>query len=326
MALADVVNPHHYEAGFHPTATLGALGAAAVTARLLGCTPESAARSLALAASMASGIKANFGTMTKPFHAGWAAHSGVMAGYLAHLGLTANPAAFEAPLGFGAVYGGADWQSRDPVAQLEKGPVLLWPGVAVPKLWPCCRSIHSTIEAVLKLRVDRDIRLRDIASVRVGLHARRLGHVNRPAPATGADARFSTQYCTAVALRDGAVAERHFAEAAVADPEIREFLTRCEVAADDRETGRGGEMDGRDFGAAVRILLRDGRCLEQRVDVPKGDGGNRIAPEDLVAKFTACAGPVLGSAGTSALLRQVERLARMAHISELTEALRGSQS
>jgi 2-methylcitrate dehydratase PrpD len=324
MAIASVVNPHHYELGFHPTATLGVFGATAATARLLGCDAESAARALALGASMCSGIRANFGTMTKPLHAGWAAQSGVTAGYLAHHGLTANPGAFEARLGFGEVYGGSGWPDRDPAIQLAKGPALLQAGVAVPKLWPCCRSIHSTVEAVLKLREEHGIRLADVESLRVGLHVRRLDYVDRPFPRDGTDARFSTQYCAAVALRDGSVTEEHFARAELRDGELTGFLARCTVVADDSEIAQSDIMDGRDFGSTVTMFLCDGRRLVRRVAVPKGDAGNRISAADLTGKFNACVAPLLGAARTSSLLGEIQSLAQMRSIRELTEAVKGA--
>jgi 2-methylcitrate dehydratase PrpD len=322
MAIASAVNPHHYELGFHPTATLGVFGAAAATARLLGCDGESAARVLALGASMSSGIRANFGTMTKPLHAGWAAQSGVTAGYLGHRGLTANPGAFEARLGFGEVYGGPGWPDRDPAVQLAKGPALLQPGVAVPKIWPCCRSIHSTVEAVLKLREEHGIGLADADSLCIALHARRLDYVNRPFPRDGTDARFSTQYCAAVALRDGSVTEEHFARPGLDDGDLARFLARCTVVADDGEQNRADVMDGRDFGSTVTVFLRDGRRLVHRIAVPKGDAGNRISARELTAKFNACAAPVLGRARASCLLERIESLARLESIRDLTEVLK----
>jgi 2-methylcitrate dehydratase PrpD len=324
MAIASVVNPHHYELGFHPTATLGVFGAAAATARLLGCDAASAARALAIGASMCSGLRANFGTMTKPLHAGWAAHNGVTAGYLAVRGMTANPDAFEAGLGFGEVYGGPGWQDRDPVAQLAKGPALLRPNVAVPKLWPCCRSIHSTVEAVLTLRSAHGIWPADAESVRIELHPRRLDYVHRPVPRDGTDAKFSTEYCAAVALRDGSVTEEHFAQPALDDPEFAALLARCTVVAGDGETARGDLMDGRDFGSTVTIVLRDGRRLVRRIAIPKGDAGNPISAGDLAAKFTACVSPVLGAAGAASLLTKLENLARMKSIRELSAAMKST--
>ena len=103
--LAEVLNPAHYERGFHATGTLGTMGAAATTARLLGLDPRQTGTALAIAASQASGLKENFGTMTKPFHAGHAARSGVLSALLAREGFTASERALEGPQGYFAVLG-----------------------------------------------------------------------------------------------------------------------------------------------------------------------------------------------------------------------------
>src|SRR5262249_40562833 len=105
--LARAVHFHHYEKGWHPTATLGTFGSAAACGHLRRLGPDQIASALALAASMASGIKANFGTMTKPFHVGQAARNGLCAALLAKEGVTANHGALEHPQGFFAVYNGA---------------------------------------------------------------------------------------------------------------------------------------------------------------------------------------------------------------------------
>src|SRR5215831_18257368 len=98
--MGEVVNPGHYARGWHSTCTLGTLGAAAAAARLLGLDTPATASALAVAASQASGLKENFGTMTKPFHAGHAARSGVLAALLAREGWTASEHALEGPQGF----------------------------------------------------------------------------------------------------------------------------------------------------------------------------------------------------------------------------------
>src|SRR5213592_834107 len=103
--LAAVINPEHYDHGWHATCTLGTLGAAAAAARLLGLDTAQIRTALAVAASQSSGLKENFGTMTKPFHAGHAARSGVLAALLAREGWTASERAIEGPQGFLHVLG-----------------------------------------------------------------------------------------------------------------------------------------------------------------------------------------------------------------------------
>ena len=152
--LARALNFHHYEKGWHPTATLGTFGSAAACGHLLRLTIDQLATALALAASMASGIKANFGTMTKPFHVGQTTRNGLLAALLAKEGMTANVGALEHPQGFFAVYNGAGNFNPDRIFEHWGDPYdLADPGIAF-KQHPCCGSTHPAVDAMLQLRAD----------------------------------------------------------------------------------------------------------------------------------------------------------------------------
>ena len=178
--LAEVINPPHYGHGWHATCTLGTLGAAAAASRLLGLDAVQTRNALAVAASQSSGLKENFGTMTKPFHAGHAARSGVLSALLAREGWTASERALEGPQGFFAVLG-AGKQALEPLATLGAPWKILTTGVAV-KPYPSCACTHSIIDGALELR-----RIHGFRGPGGGGHGgRRLGraaHPDPPAPA-----------------------------------------------------------------------------------------------------------------------------------------------
>src|SRR6202163_2979135 len=190
-------NFHHYEKGWHPTATLGTLGAAAACARLLGLDAGRTAIALGLAASLASGIKANFGTMTKPLHVGHSARNALFAAMLARDGYTANNGAMEHPQGFLMVYNGEgnfdaaamlkDW--GNPYDVVRPGPGF--------KQYPCCGSTHPPLDALLALRGEHAMPADKVVRIDSWTHPRRLAHTNRPDPKSGLDAKFSVQYCLA---------------------------------------------------------------------------------------------------------------------------------
>ena len=146
------VNYTHYAKGWHPTATLGIFGTVAVGAKVMALTVEQTAQALAIAVSLASGVKANFGTMTKPLHIGQSIRNGVMAVLMAKGGFTANDRAFEHTQGFFEVFNGtnnydvenifSNWGT--PWNVTEPGPSL--------KVYPCCGSTHGAIECALALR------------------------------------------------------------------------------------------------------------------------------------------------------------------------------
>src|SRR5215469_7328250 len=190
--MAAVMNPPHYEKGFHATGTLGTMGAAAAASRLLG-----------LDASQASGLKENFGTMTKPFHAGHAARSGVLAALLARDGFTASDQAIEGPQGYFAVLGAGKREGRQ-LESLGAPWKILTSGVAV-KPYPSCACTHSIIDGALELRRTHQITPEQIAEVTVGVHSavpRILIHSN---PRSGLEAKFSGEFSAAAALCEGRV-------------------------------------------------------------------------------------------------------------------------
>src|SRR5205823_882094 len=166
--LGRALNPEHYTRGWHATSSIGTLGCAAAAARLLGLDVSQTRHALAIAASHASGLKENFGSMTKPYHAGHAARSGLLAAQLAREGLTASETALEGPQGYVAAFGGAG--GLEPALDaLGRTWQLLASGIAV-KPYPSCALTHSAIDALLELRARHGIRPGDVAAVEVGVN------------------------------------------------------------------------------------------------------------------------------------------------------------
>jgi 2-methylcitrate dehydratase PrpD len=150
--IARGVHFHHYEKGWHPTATLGVFGATAACCHLMRLSATQTAQALAIAASLASGIKANFGTMTKPLHVGHTARNALFAALLAQGGLTANNAAMEHQQGFLMVFNGAGNFDAEAMLKDWGNPYdVVRPGPAF-KQYPCCGSTHPALDALLALR------------------------------------------------------------------------------------------------------------------------------------------------------------------------------
>ena len=300
--IGRAVNFHHYEKGWHPTGTLGTFGSTAACGHLLGLDPERLAHALALAASMASGLKANFGTMTKPFHVGHAARNGLLAAQLARNGMKANPAALEDPQGFFLVYNGAGTFAAERIMREWCNPLdVIDPGIAF-KQHPCCASTHPAVDAMLELRRRYKLTPDSVALVESWTHPRRLKHTNRPNPKDGLDGKFSVQYVLARALAEGIVSFDHFSDDAVFDPAIRELLGRVRAAPDPDAT-----METTDhFYARVRVTLRSGEQVETFVDRPVGRDREHPLPSGaLEAKFRDCAGQVLTDVAAARLLERL---------------------
>jgi 2-methylcitrate dehydratase PrpD len=299
------VHFHHYEKGWHPTATLGAFGATAACCHLMGLDTARTAQALAIAASLASGIKANFGTMTKPLHIGHTARNGLFAALLARDGFTANPGALEHKQGFLLVFNGAGTFDAEPILK-DWGPPydIVQPGLAI-KQHPCCGSTHPAIDAMLLLRQEHEIPSEQVTRIDCWTHPRRLAHTDRPDPQSGLDAKFSVQYCLARALMQGRILLEDFEGEAFRDPELRGLMQRIHAAPHPDMPAESGEH----FGAEVRVTLEDGRVLSKRIGAALGRGPDNPLPRDALAgKFADCAGRALPPAQMQALQGMLDRL------------------
>ncbi len=283
---AHAVHPHHYDKGWHPTATLGIFGTVAAVAFALKLSPETTATAMAIAASMASGIKANFGTMAKPLHIGHSARSGLLAVFLAERGFDANQGAMEHDQGFLNVFNGPDLFDPEPLTNAWRGPLdIELPSLGL-KQFPCCGSTHQAIFAMIGLARDADIDPTDVRKIKIGIHLRRLRHTDTPVPKSVLQAKFSVQYVVARALLDRSVRLEDFKEGAYVQPEIRRLLELTTVAPlNDNGPGLTGLWD-----SEVAITLADGRRHLRQVEGMVGrSGDNAMSVDELRNKFMDCA-------------------------------------
>ncbi|MBM9593864.1 MmgE/PrpD family protein [Roseitranquillus sediminis] len=303
--LARAVHWHHYDKGWHPTATLGTIAAAGACAHMMGLDDERTAAALSIAVSQSAGVKANFGTMTKPLHVGLCGRAGLFSALLARQGFTASAEAFEHRQGFFEVFNGA---GKYDAARLFDGwgaPMELEDDGLALKLWPCCGSAHAAIAAALELRKAESLTAEDIDAIEVMPHPRRLRHTDTPRPRTPLEGKFSVQYVVARALADGAVSLRHFEPDAVTEPRIVALLERLEA--------RGHpEMDdttASQWAAEVVVRTKDGRTLSHRIDDLMAGGRTMPAsPASLFDKFEDCAERALPSDRVAALFERLETI------------------
>jgi 2-methylcitrate dehydratase PrpD len=317
---ARAVHFHHYDKGWHPTATLGIFGSVAAAARLLSLDQATTAVALGMAASFASGLKSNFGTMTKPLHVGHGTRNGLFAVLMAQAGYTANAGTFEHKQGFLDVFNGpgtydtgrllADWY-----APLEaEGP-----GDPNLKPYPCCGSTHASIGRMLELARAHHLRPADVTRIEVMPHARRLPHTDNPDPQSPLAAKFSIQYCVARALADGAVKLDHFEGEAHHDPEIRALMQRVEA----RPHPDMPSDSPRQWGAEVIVHTRDGRRLASREDdyQSRGPAGIPMTREELWTKFSDCAERALPRAQVAPLFEKLATIETVGTAEELSHLL-----
>ncbi|MCL8209141.1 MAG: MmgE/PrpD family protein [Actinomycetia bacterium] len=290
-ALGRALGHPHYERGWHATATLGTVGAAVAAGRVLGLTAEAMRRAIGIAVSQAGGVRRNFGTMTKPLHAGLAAKNGVVAALLAARGYEAAADALEAPAGFFAVFAGdmapaeAEAAARRALADLGQSWALVDPGLDV-KRYPCCYATHRALDAMLEIVAEARPDPEAVRAVRVRVPPGGLVPLIYRYAATGLEGKFSMAYVMAAALVDGQVGLATFTDAAVARETVQRLQRRV-TAEEDPTLGQHGygQSPTRAGAVVVDVTLADGRRLERAVTAARGSALRPLSWEELAAKL-----------------------------------------
>jgi 2-methylcitrate dehydratase PrpD len=306
--------------GWHPTAPLGTLAAAAAASRLLGLDQEQTAMAISLAASNASGLRENFGTMTKPFHAGNASRGGVTAAMLVKRGYTAATTGLEGRFGFMHAFSGGRGENVDaPLERLGKQFFLEKPGVSIKK-YPCCGSTHNPLDAYFALRKEHRIDYRDVESVDVLVDfdpPRSLVHSD---PHTALEGKFSIEYCLAAALVDDKVGLAQFDDRQVMRPEIRALMPKIKMK---RNPGQEGKPSWVEAYNEVRIQLKNGTVLSKRQDRDYEGPVVGVTPEGMDVKFRDCASLALPKPKVNEALELLHSLEKQASIERLMTVVSG---
>ncbi|MFC3123741.1 MmgE/PrpD family protein [Pseudoroseomonas globiformis] len=299
----------HYEAGFHNTATLGPIGAAAAVARLRGLDAGRTAQALGIAATQSAGLRLQFGSEIKPLHAGLAARSGLLAVTLAEAGLEGSERFLDGATSFLAAF--AQGQARPALAVEGWGTPweILSPGLMF-KEYACCHAAHLAADTVLDLRAEHGLTAADVDSATITFPRGGDAALVVQQPATGLDGRFSVEYVVAAALTDGRLGIATFADRPVR-ADIAALLPRMH-RRHDMDAPSVSEAPQKRF-ARVDLRLRDGREIGRTATRVRG-------ARDLHAKFLDAAA---GRLGAEAIPGLVARMQDAADLGLLLAALRG---
>ncbi len=305
----------HYMKGWHSTATVGVFSSTVVAARLWGLSVEQLQTAWGIAASEASGLIRNFGSMTKPFHAGHAARSAVTAAWLAKNGFTADQNIFDGENNFFSTYAGADAVPlASTLATLGAPWEMLNPGIYV-KRFPCCYCNHRPVGGMFELIKQHQIKAEEVTKVRIGFLPGADTPLIHRDPHTGLEGKFSMEYNAAATLLDGKLVMETFTDAMVQRPQIRAFMPKVErfyIPSDKFFSGTTGYND-------IEIETTRG-TFKLHIDRVPGSPAWPMTTDDRAEKFMDCAGRVLGSADAKKLFELVERCGELKRIAELTRA------
>jgi 2-methylcitrate dehydratase PrpD len=281
--LADSIHPRHYQDGFHSTGTLGTFGAAVAASRLYGLDEAGMRAALGVAASLAAGVRENFGTMTKPLNAGRAAQNGVAAARLARAGFTASGQALEGRRGF--LHAAAGGYNPERIrGRLGRPWFLHTPGVSI-KPYPSGSLSHPAQDVALALVQEHDVHPEDVERVVVGTNSNVPNALIYSRPTTGLEAKFSMPFCMTMAVLRRRAGLREFTDEEVRRPDVQAFLPRCTLVVDPELEAMGYQH----VRSRVRIELSDGRVLQGEAEWARGYPTNPLDREALLAKFLDCA-------------------------------------
>ncbi len=304
--IGEAVNPEHYAAGWHATATLGCFGACAAVAKVIGLSVDKTVSALGIAGTQAFGLQQSFGTMCKPFHAGKAASNGILAAVLAENGFTAPQQILEGQAGFGKVL----TQKFDESKIGSFGQPFEIEGV-VYKRYASCYLTHPTVRCVLGMREKYHPTTSKVGSVEVKASTTAVAVAGKPEPQTGLEGKFSLRYCATLALLKGRAVESDFTDESVNEPDIKNLMSKVNVIPD--ESLAPTEVE-------ITIIMTDGAEMKERLELTSKDAAVPIS--EWQSTLEAKSGDLLkGAFSGEKMAKVINAIKRLEEFDDITNVV-----
>lgn len=295
--VAEAINPDHYMRGFHTSGTIGHFAATAAAARMLGLNADQTAQALGLAASMAAGVRAGFGTMTKPFHVGRASENGVTAALLVKEGFSANPEALDGKWGYLAIAG----PGGEPALVRERfgdPHTMVTPGISI-KPYPSGVLTHPSMDAMLFLMREHELTADDIESVTLRAGYNVLSPIRFRIATTELEGKFSFAFLLSAIILAGRAGKAEFTDAFVQSDACQAMQARIETQFDQEIEDMGWDR----IRSRIDVRTRDGREITRWADEDyRGSPHNPLRDSEVEGKFADCAAGLLDEARTRQVL------------------------
>ena len=304
----------HTLGGFHPTSIFGTVAAAAAIANLLALDADRAAFAIGIAASFASGLVGNFGSMAKPVHAGRAAQSGILAARLARDGMTAAPDILESKLGFLMSFSPAGEVDLHSAPIYGKDWWILRHGLNF-KLYPVCYSGHRALDGMLDIVAEHRFAADDVGEITVDLTAAQSANLFSHAPKTVSDAKFSIEFMMAMAIVAQRASFAELSESFLNREDVSTLMKRVRIAP--CAPPASSEQSGLSPQDRISVLLKDGRRFERSLTYPRGHAARPLDIEVLWTKFADCVSGAMRETEARALFQRLQSFDRLRSMSDL---------
>jgi 2-methylcitrate dehydratase PrpD len=314
--ISEWMTPDHYKRGLHSSGTVGTFGAAATAAKLLGLKGEKLAWALGIAASMAAGIRCNFGTMTKPLHVGRAAENGVTAALLAAQGFTADPESLDGRWGFIQVQGAGITEAK--TAQgFGKTWSIVEPGVSI-KPYPSGIVTHQSMDAMLKLVTEKNVDPKQVEKIDFYAGSNILNPIRYPIAQNHLQAKFSMAGLLSMIVLRRRAGRQEFTDAFIQAPETQDMQRRIKTHLDPAIEAQGMDV----IRSRIEITLKDGAKLTEWAN-EKYRGGplNPMSDKDLEGKVAACTAGLLSDSRRDAIIEAAWTVESLPDAAELARRI-----
>jgi 2-methylcitrate dehydratase PrpD len=310
--IAEAINPEHYRKGFHTTGTIGTFGSFAASSTLMDLNEEQLRFGLSIAASLASGIRVNFGTMTKPLHAGRAASNGITASKLGKMGYTADLNGLDGEWGFFQVAGGG-YDPGKIIGTLGDPYSILDPGATI-KMYPCGSLGQPSMDVMLEIVKEHNLSPEDVEEVNLKAGPNILEPLRYSMPKNSLEAKFSLQFGLSSILLRRRAGLREYTDEYVRKPEVRAMMKKVKTVHDPEIAA----MDTEKMRSKIEVILVNGRVIERVAEDARGTPEKPLTMEDLYGKFTDCTSFVFSSDVSDELFESIKNIEKYKDINEFT--------
>lgn len=313
--IAEAINPHHYLRGMHSTGSIGIFGATVAAAKILGLNLAQTEMAIGIAASKSAGIRVNFGTMTKPYHAGAAAENGIVSARLASLGYEANSEGLDGKWGFFEVTGGGVEPERilgklgDPHAMLE-------PGVSI-KPYPCGSMVHPAMDTLRDMLIEKDILPDQIKAIRCATQSHVLAGLRYVTPQDELQAKFSMNFCLGIIALRRKAGLAEFTDEVVQLEEVQDMMRKVDAYADPKVEAEGAER----MRSVIEVELHNGTLLREVATMSRGMPQRPMSSDELAEKFSECANIVLTKARIEKVIQSSYQIDTLDDVNQYVELI-----